>query len=287
MKRNDIQDLFRGFEAAVIEIEGMECWSARQLQELLGYSKWENFAKVLDKAKEACRNVGQVVSDHFPDVRNMIETGKGAQRPVDDILLTRYACYLVAQNGDPRKEPVAFAQTYFAIQTRRAELVEQRILETERVRARAKLVETERELSGILYERGVDERGFAMIRSKGDQALFKLATPQLKRKLGVPETRPLADFLPTISIKAKDFAAEMTSLNVQSKNLRGDAPISVEHVDNNRAVRKMLLERGIVPENLPPAEDVKKVERRLKAEERKALEAPSKSSGARKIPKKT
>jgi DNA-damage-inducible protein D len=287
MKTQDIRDLFTRFEASASVVETLECWSARQLQELLGYSKWENFAKVLDKAKEACQTAGQDIANHFPDVRKMVTIGSGVEKAIDDVLLTRYACYLVAQNGDSRKEPIAFAQTYFAVQTRRAELVEQRILETERVKARAKLVETERELSGVLYERGVDERGFAMIRSKGDQALFKLGTSQLKQKLGVPDTRPLADFLPTISIKAKDFAAEMTSVNVQAKNLRGDAPISVEHVDNNRAVRKMLLERGIVPENLPPAEDVKKVERRLKSEDKKALAAPAKPSKSRKNTKKS
>jgi DNA-damage-inducible protein D len=278
MKSEEIKTLFIQFEQASAEFEGIECWSARELQKLLGYSKWENFSKVIDKAKESCENAGEKINDHFPDVRKMVEIGSGAEKEIDEVLLTRYACYLIAQNGDSRKEQIAFAQNYFAVQTRRAEIIEQRILDYERVKARTKLAETEKVLSGILYERGVDNAGFAIIRSKGDQALFNLNTSMLKRKLGVPANRPVADFLHTVNLQAKDLAAGMTSVNVQAKDLKGVTPIETEHVDNNAAVRKMLLERGIAPENLPSAEDIKKVERKLKNDEKKALNSKNKQS---------
>lgn len=276
MKTEEIKQLFIQFEAAASELEDIECWSARELQKLLGYSKWENFEKVIQKGKDACKNAGEEVGYHFPDVGKLITKGKGAKDEINDILLSRYACYLIAQNGDSRKEQIAFAQNYFAVQTRRAELVEQRLLEYKRVKAREKLSQTENQLSGILYERGVDGQGFATIRSKGDQALFRLNTQMLKRKMGVPYARPLADFLPTISIKAKDLAAEMTGLNVQSQDLKGQTKIEKEHIDNNLAVRNMLTQRGIVPENLPPADDVKKLKRKLEGDEKNLLKGTKK-----------
>lgn len=272
MKGEEILVLFEKFEQAATKVNNVECWSARSICPLLGYTDWRNFMKAIEKAKESCISAGERELDHFVGVNKMVSLGSGSQRSIEDILLTRYACYLIAQNGDPRKQEIAFAQNYFAIQTRRAELVQQRILESERVLARKKLRETESRLSKVVYEHGVDDKGFAIMRSKGDSALFGMPTKDLKTKFGLEkQSKPLADVLPTIGIKAKDLAAEMTSTNVEQKNLHGLNPITREHVDNNIAVREMLRSRGIEPTRLQPAEDVNKVERRLKSEEKKTL----------------
>ena len=264
MVRNLITRLFRSFEDIAHREGDLEFWLARELQELLGYDRWENFAAVIERARLACGKAGHDVLDHFRDVTKMVALGSGAEREVDDVALTRYAAYLLAQNGDPRKEEIAFAQTYFAVQTRKQELIEARLVEHERVQARARLTESERELSKVIFERLGDTESFARIRSKGDQALFGgRTTQQMKLRLRVPSGRPLADFLPTITIKAKDFANEITIHNTKERDLGSEPAITGEHVVNNAEVRKVLGKRGISPEQLPAAEDVKKVERRL------------------------
>jgi DNA-damage-inducible protein D len=275
MKKELVQTLTDTFEGHAQQTEtGVEYWLARDIQHLLGYTKWENFLNVVSKAKTACEVSGHDIDNHFPDVRKMVDLGSGSQREIDDIMLTRYACYLIAQNGDPRKPEIAFAQTYFAVQTRKAELIEQRMLETERVQARRKLTETEKELSQVIYEQTGGNQDFALIRSKGDHALCGKSTQAMKAQWKVPDTRPLADFAPTILLKAKDFAAEITIFNARQHQMDREGEISHEHITNNQAVRNTLLERGIRPESLPPEEDVKKVERRLQSDDKKALKKP-------------
>jgi DNA-damage-inducible protein D len=277
MKKEIIKSLTNTFESHSYTTEnGIEFWYARDLQHLLGYTKWDNFVKVVNKAKTSCEASGNNISDHFAEVGKMVKIGSGTEREINDIILTRYACYLIAQNGDSRKEEIAFAQNYFAVQTRKFELVEKRIKDWERLKARQKLTFSEKELSQLIYEKTGSDKNFGLIRSKGDQALFGKTTQQMKNKLGVPKSRALADFLPTITIKAKDFATEITVFNTKEKNLLTERQISAEHITNNRSVRKILLQRGIKPEELPPDEDIKKLERRVKSESKKLGKNPDK-----------
>ena len=272
MTSNTIQILTDNFESFVNKTdEKIEFWLARDLQHLLGYTKWDNFKNVLFKAKTACEVSGHEIDHHFAEVGKTIEMPKGATKEVDDLILTRFACYLIAQNGDSTKEQIAFAQTYFAIQTRKAELIEQRFLENERVQARQKLTQTEKELLKVIFEQTGRDKNFALIRSKGDQALFNCTTAQMKVKYKIKPTKPLADFIPTILLKAKDFATEITIYNARENSMSSKNQISQEHIVNNKAVGDTLISRGITPENLPAEEDVKKVERKLNTQNKKAL----------------
>jgi len=280
MKTETVKYLTLDFESYANKADdGIEFWFARDIQHLLDYSEWRNFTKVINKAKTACETAGHSISDHFVSVNKKVQIGSGTEREIEDIMLTRFACYLIAQNGDPKKEAIAFAQNYFAVQTRKFEIVEQRIKDWERLQARQKLSLSEKELSELIFERTGNDRNFGIIRSKGDQALFGFTTGQMKKKLGVKSNRPLADFLPVITIKAKDFATEITIFNVKDKDIKTGQQISWEHIRNNKGVRKLLLERGIKPEELPPEEDVKKLERRVKSEDKKFIKNPDKLKG--------
>ena len=272
MDKRKIEQIWQQYDLIIHKDEnaGIEFWYARELMLMLGYERWENFDKAVFRAMESCETSGIAVSDHFREVTKMVQLGSGSKRNIKDYMLTRYACYLIAQNGDPKKEEIAFAQSYFAVQTRKQELIEERIALIERTEARDRLRESEKRLSQNIYERGVDDAGFGRIRSKGDKALFGGNTTQeLKSRLGVKDNRPLADFLPTLTIAAKNLAAEMTNYNVEEKDLQGEVAITGEHVQNNRSVRDLMDQRGIKPENLPPSEDIKKLERRVKSQEKK------------------
>ena len=276
MDTQKIQQYKNAFDLIAKEIKDdanntIEVWHARELQQVLGYTRWENFVVAISRAIESCKTLRVNVDDHFREVTKMIPTAKGAHRGVQDFMLTRYACYLIAQNGDPKKEEIAFAQSYFALQTRKTELIEERLQQIARLDTRERLRSSEKQLSRNIYERGVDEKGFARIRSKGDYALFGgLTTEQMKQRLGI-KSGALVDYLPTLTIAAKNLATEMTNYNVEQKNLHGENSITAEHVQNNRSVRGMLGQRGIKPEELPPAEDIKKVERRVAKEEKSII----------------
>ena len=280
MKKELILSLQKSFEDYAKNINSLEFWYARDLQKLLDYDDWRNFSNVIEKAKIACINAGQNTGDHFVDVTKTIAMPKGASKEIDDFMLTRYACYLIAQNGDPRKEQIAFAQSYFAIQTRKQELIEERIALQERFEARNKLIASETELSKLIYERGVDDAGFARIRSKGDEVLFGgNNTQQMKAKLKIPQKRPLADFLPTVTIAAKNLAREITNFNVKKDDIQKEIPITKEHIKNNADIRKLLAKSGIKPEELPPEDDIQKLQKKIKIEEKNIAESSKKKLG--------
>ena len=281
METQIIHTLTRDFETYAHSTEdGVFFWLARDLQLLLGYKEWRNFHKVISKAKTACELSNQPIEDHFVEINKMVQIGSGATKEIEDMMLTRYACYLIAQNGDSSKQEIAFAQTYFAVQTRKAEIIEQKILEYERVQAREKLKGTEKELSKVIYEQTGGNDSFALIRSKGDQALFNHTTQQMKERWGITN-KPLADFMPTLLLKAKDFATEITIHNAREHQMHTERAISNEHITNNKAVRETLVSRGIVPEELSPEEDVKKVERKLRSDEKKIVKKSAFSSKKR------
>ena len=271
MEQNIIEIVQKSFEEIKITDETwFEFWSARDLMKWLWYKKWQTFEKVIEKAEVACNNSLIESKNHFTDASKMVWLGSWSNRNIKDYFLTRYACYLIAQNWDSRKIEISLAQTYFASQTRKLELAEQEIENNKRLEARKKLAKSEKQIEDTIYSRWIKlPVEFATFKNKKIEALYNISIKQLKAKRWIPENRALADFDSEVELKAKDFIYAMTDHNIKEKNIIWKQNLNEELVSNAKETRNTMLKRWIVPEELRAQEDLKLIEKRRIQEVRK------------------